>query len=76
MQSDVPFAEQLRVANEFAQTLLGLDVPTATERASGHGYLVGRVGLKYDQVLTADLRANRITLDCSDDDIVESATAG
>ncbi len=76
MQSDVPFAEQLRVANEFAQTLLRLDVPTATERASERGYLVRRVGLKYDQVLTADLRANRITLDCSDDDIVERAAAG
>jgi hypothetical protein len=76
MPSDVPFPEQLRRANDFAQTLVGLSVAIATALAEEHGFLVRRVGPNYDQFMTADLRSNRITLDCSVDDIVVTAAAG
>lgn len=76
MTNDVPFAEQLRKANDFAQTLVGLGVAQATARAVECGYLVRRVAPGYDDVLTADLRANRVTLDCSADDVVSGAAAG
>lgn len=72
----MPLDEQLRLTHDFAQTLVGLTVPIATARAVERGFLVLRIGPTYDHALTADMRANRITLDCSADDVVESATAG
>jgi hypothetical protein len=76
MPRDAPFDEQLRETHDFAQTLMGLAVPVATARAVERGFLVRRIGPTYDQAMTADLRADRITLDCSADDIVQRATAG
>lgn len=70
------FRQRYEDANLFAATLVGLTVDDAVSLAKDSGYSVLRMDVSTDTALTADLRADRITVTVSASGTIVTSEAG